>query len=81
MGHVLMSPTIKIEILGSQWGQSRHTEQAELFLFGVGGFLNLGVPNVLHMVSTTHSIKFGIAIFDIPNFFPKFPMYSDSTAL
>ncbi len=28
------------------------------FCLGVGGFLNFGVPNVSHMVSTTHSIKF-----------------------
>jgi len=74
MGHVLMSPTIKIEILGSQWGQSPYTQQAELFLFWGGG-ISFCVPNVFHMVSTTHSIKFWIAIYYVPNLFPKFPMY------
>jgi hypothetical protein len=45
MGHVLMSPNIKIEILGSQWSQSPCTQQAPIvFVWGWGDFLILVFP-------------------------------------
>jgi hypothetical protein len=46
-----------------------------VFVSGWGDFFNFCVPNVFHMVSTTHSIKFGIVIYYVPNLFLKFPMY------